>query len=74
MAQEDTFYWVAFHQSRKFWKFREDSTLKGFGIRFRCYEGPEVEEATIFHVINLGITTKCYIIIIIVSNDTCLTT
>ncbi|KAK4017835.1 hypothetical protein OUZ56_033725 [Daphnia magna] len=49
MAEADTFDWVAFHQLRKFSKFWEESTLKGYGIRSRCFEGQEVEEANIFH-------------------------
>ncbi len=35
---------------RKNSKSWEESTLRGFGIRSRCFEGPETEEATIFHV------------------------
>ncbi|KAK4009571.1 hypothetical protein OUZ56_018705 [Daphnia magna] len=49
MAEADTFDWVAFHQLRKFSKFWEESTLKGYGIRSRCFEGQEVKEANIFH-------------------------
>ncbi|KAK4045625.1 hypothetical protein OUZ56_033312 [Daphnia magna] len=45
LAEADTFDWVAFHQLRKFSKSWEESTLKGYGIRSRCFEGPEVEEA-----------------------------
>ncbi|XP_045032605.1 uncharacterized protein LOC123474456 [Daphnia magna] len=45
LAEADTFDWVAFHQLRKFSKSWEKSTLKGYGIRSRCFEGPELEEA-----------------------------
>ncbi|KAK4009139.1 hypothetical protein OUZ56_018202 [Daphnia magna] len=45
MAEADTFDWVAFQQLRKFSKSWEESTLKGYGIRSRSFEGPDVEEA-----------------------------
>jgi hypothetical protein len=35
---------------RKYSKSWEESTLRGFGIHSRCFDGPETEEANIFHV------------------------
>jgi hypothetical protein len=42
MAEADTIDWVAFHQLRKFSKSWEKSTVKGYGIFSRCFDGPEV--------------------------------
>ncbi|KZS07400.1 Uncharacterized protein APZ42_028944 [Daphnia magna] len=70
MAEADTFDWVAFHQLRKFSKFWEESTLKGYGIRSRCFEGQEVEEANIFHVNRARVNyRKCRIHKIIASKS-----
>jgi hypothetical protein len=50
ISQTDPFDWVAFQELRKYSKSWEESTLRGFGIRSRCFDGPETEEANIFHV------------------------
>jgi hypothetical protein len=75
IAEADIFHWVAFHQLRKFSKSWEVSTLKGFLIRSRCFDGPEVEEDTVFHVTKARENyRKCCIDKIIFPNDTCLST
>ncbi|KZS06553.1 Uncharacterized protein APZ42_029951 [Daphnia magna] len=72
MAEADTFHWVAFHQLRKFSKSWEECTLKWYGIRSRCFEGPEVEETRVFHVNRARINyRKCRIDKIIASNGIC---
>jgi hypothetical protein len=50
ISQTDPFDWVAFQELRKYSKSWEESTLRGFGIPSRCVDGPETEEANIFHV------------------------
>ncbi len=50
ISQREPFDWVAFQELIKYSKSWEESTLKGFGILSLCFEGPETEEATIFHV------------------------
>ncbi|KAI9550936.1 hypothetical protein GHT06_001749 [Daphnia sinensis] len=50
MSQADTFDWVAFQELRNYSKSWEESTLKGFGVGSRCFDGEENEDATIFHV------------------------
>ncbi|KZS03177.1 Uncharacterized protein APZ42_034183 [Daphnia magna] len=75
LAEAYTFDWVAFHQLRKFSKSWEESTLKGYGICSRCFEGQEVEEANIFHVNRARINyRKCRIDKINASSGTCLST
>ena len=50
ISQAEPFDWVAFQELRKYSKSWEESKLKGFRIFSCCFEGPETEEATIFHV------------------------
>jgi hypothetical protein len=54
----------------------EESTLKGFRICSRCFEGPETEEAIIFLIVNRARNNfrKCSIERIIVPDDRVLTT
>ncbi|KZS08465.1 Uncharacterized protein APZ42_027533 [Daphnia magna] len=75
MAQADTFDWVAFQKLRNFSKSWEESTLKGFGVRSRGFEGEENEGATIFHVSRARENfRRCRIEKIIAPNGECLTT
>ncbi|KZS05064.1 Uncharacterized protein APZ42_031844 [Daphnia magna] len=75
IAQADTFDWVAFQELRNFSKSWEESTLKGFGVRSRCFEGEENEDATILHVSRARENFhRCCIEKIIASNGECLTT
>ncbi|EFX65213.1 hypothetical protein DAPPUDRAFT_333423 [Daphnia pulex] len=50
ISQIDPFDWVASQELMKYSKSWEESTLRGFGIRCRCFDGPDTEEANIFHV------------------------
>ncbi|KAI9550784.1 hypothetical protein GHT06_007138 [Daphnia sinensis] len=75
MSQADTFDWVAFQELRNYSKSWEESTLKGFGVRSRCFEGEENEDATIFHVSRARENfRRCRIEKIIAPNGECLTT
>ncbi|KZR98346.1 Uncharacterized protein APZ42_006281, partial [Daphnia magna] len=73
IAEAYTFDWVAFQQLRKFSKSWEESTLKGYGIRSRCFE--DVEEASIFHINRARNNYRKWCIDkIIAPNGTCLST
>ena len=52
ISQREPFDWVAFQELIKYSKSLEESTLKGFRICSRCFEGPETEEAIIFLIVN----------------------